>query len=189
MYAKFAAAIVCIALCSLNVVAAVKRTPIRTTLESSTRTTVEMMPSPNSGVHWTSAVIFMAGFACFLGWGISDYNNAVEERDEVSDNLPNPGNQKLHIDVSDPDIEPSLIPPVSPVPEIRFNNEFSAKNVVQFSPRSTVPGLGRVHSSQFVEDGVQNPPGMLSPEEFYAQLQDEDFWEDTNSQVNDKPAS
>jgi hypothetical protein len=37
MYAKFAAAIACLILCSLNVVAAVKRTPIRTT--------VEMMPS------------------------------------------------------------------------------------------------------------------------------------------------
>ncbi|PAX51575.1 hypothetical protein [Brunnivagina elsteri] len=48
MYVKFAAAIICIALCSLNVVAAVKRTPIRTTLEDSTRTTIEMMPSPKS---------------------------------------------------------------------------------------------------------------------------------------------
>ena len=74
MYAKFAAAIICIALCSLNVVAAVKRTPIRTTLTGSTRTTIEMMPSPNSSVHWMSAIIFIAGFASFLGWGISDYN-------------------------------------------------------------------------------------------------------------------
>ncbi|MEH2186652.1 MAG: hypothetical protein V7K64_10845 [Nostoc sp.] len=48
MYVKFAAAIICIALCSLNVVAAVKRTPIRTTLEGSTRTTVEMMPGSMS---------------------------------------------------------------------------------------------------------------------------------------------
>jgi hypothetical protein len=78
MYVKFAAAIVCIALCSLNVVAAVKRTPIRTTLEGSTRTTVEMMPSPNSSVHWLSATIFIAGFAGFLSWGISEYNNAIE---------------------------------------------------------------------------------------------------------------
>lgn len=83
----------------------------------------------------------------------------------------------------------SLMPPVSPSSGMRLNSEFSAKNVVQFSPRSSVSGLGRVHSSQFVEDGVQNQLGMLSPEEFYAQLQDEDFWEDTNSQVNDKPAS
>ncbi|KAB8314399.1 hypothetical protein SD81_038410 [Tolypothrix campylonemoides VB511288] len=189
MYAKFAAAIVCVALCSLNVIAAVKRTPIRTTLEGSSRTTVEMMPSPNSGVHWMSAVIFLAGFACFLGWGISDYNNAVEETDEVSDNLGNPGNQQLHVGVSDTDVQPSLVPPVLPSVGTRFNKEFSAKNVVQFSPRSTVSGLERVHSSQFVEDYVQNQPGMLSKEEFYAQLQDEDFWEDTNSQVNDKPAS
>ncbi|AVH63558.1 hypothetical protein [Nostoc sp. 'Peltigera membranacea cyanobiont' N6] len=189
MYVKFAAAIICIALCSLNVVAAVKRTPIRTTLEGSTRTTVEMMPSPNSGVHWMSAVIFLAGFACFLGWGISDYNNAIEERDELSDNLANPGNPQLHVGASDTDIQPSLMPPVSPSSGMRLNSEFSAKNVVQFSPRSSVSGLGRVHSSQFVEDGVQNQSGMLSPEEFYAQLQDEDFWEDTNSQVNDKPAS
>ncbi|MDZ8226901.1 hypothetical protein [Nostoc sp. ChiVER01] len=189
MYVKFAAAIICIALCSLNVVAAVKRTPIRTTLEGSTRTTVEMMPSPNSGVHWMSAVIFLAGFACFLGWGISDYNNAIEETDELSDKLPNLSNQQLYVSVSDTDIQPSLIPPVSPSSGMRLNSEFSAKNVVQFSPRSSISGLGRVHSSQFIKDGVQNQPGMLSPEEFYAQLQDEDFWEDTNSQVNDKPAS
>ncbi|BAB77318.1 hypothetical protein ACN23B_29840 (plasmid) [Anabaena sp. FACHB-709] len=188
MYVKFAAAIICIALCSLNVVAAVKRTPIRTTLEGSTRTTVEMMPSPNSGVHWMSAVIFMAGFACFLGWGISDYNNAVEETDEVSDNLGNSGNQQLNVGVSNTDIQPSLIPPVAPH-GMRFNNEFSAKNVVQFSPRSAVSGLGRVDGNQVVEDGVQNQTGMLSPEEFYAQLQEEDFWEDTNSQINNKPAS
>ncbi|MBD2450105.1 hypothetical protein H6G76_23680 [Nostoc sp. FACHB-152] len=188
MYVKFAAAIICIALCSLNVVAAVKRTPIRTTLEGSTRTTVEMMPSPNSEVHWMSAVIFLAGFACFLSWGISDYNNAVEETDEVSDKLGKSGNQQLYVGVPNTDIQPSLIPPTSP-PGIRFNNEFSAKNVVQFSPRSAVSGLERVDSSQFVEDGVQNQPGILSPEEFYAQLQDEDFWEDTNSQINNKPAS
>jgi len=72
---------------------------------------------------------------------------------------------------------------------MRFNNEFSAKNVVQFSPRSAVSGLGRVDGNQVVEDGVQNQTGMLSPEEFYAQLQEEDFWEDTNSQINNKPAS
>ena len=87
MYAKFAAAIICIALCSLNVVAAVKRTPIRTTLTGSTRTTIEMMPSPNSSVHWMSAIIFIAGFASFLGWGISDYNNAIEGDEIIDDSL------------------------------------------------------------------------------------------------------
>ena len=87
MYVKFAAAIVCIALCSLNVVAAVKRTPIRTTLSGSTRTTLEMMPSPNSSVHWMSAIIFIAGFAGFLGWGISDYNHAIG--DEIIDDSVN----------------------------------------------------------------------------------------------------
>jgi hypothetical protein len=84
MYIKFAAAIICITLCSLNVVAAVKRTPIRTTLEDSTRTTIEMMPSPNSSVHWLSAAIFIAGFAGFLGWGISEYNDSLEKEENCS---------------------------------------------------------------------------------------------------------
>ncbi|MBW4504292.1 MAG: hypothetical protein KME57_33240 [Scytonema hyalinum WJT4-NPBG1] len=188
MYAKFAAAIVCIALCSLNVMAAVKRTPIRTTLEGSSRTTVEMMPSPNSGVHWMSAVLFLAGFACFLGWGISDYNNAVDTV-EASDNLDNSSNQPSEVKAAD--VQPSPLPS-PPAVAMGYPNQFLAKNVVQFSPRSTSK-LGRSGEGSSVSlslsnqagDGIQNQSRMLSQEEFYAQLQDEDFWEDTNPQAND----
>ena len=67
MYAKFAAAIICIVLSTFNVVAAVRRTPVRTVLEESSRTTVVQMQSPGVGVHWSSAVILAVGFACFLG--------------------------------------------------------------------------------------------------------------------------
>ncbi|NMF65729.1 hypothetical protein DP113_33020 (plasmid) [Brasilonema octagenarum UFV-E1] len=183
MYAKFAAAIVCIALCSLNVIAAVKRTPIRTTLEGSSRTTVEMMPSPNSGVHWMSAVIFLAGFACFLGWGISDYNNAVDTV-EASDNLNDSSNQLSDADVKATDVQPysPLLSP--PAASLGYPNEFLGKNVVQFSPRSTISKLEHSPDVQMSGYQVNNQAGMLSPQEFYAQLQDEDFWSDNNSQAN-----
>jgi hypothetical protein len=172
MYAKFAAAFVCLVLCSLNVVAAVKRTPIRTILRDSTRTTVEMMPSPNSPVHWMSAVIFITGFAGFLGWGISDYNSLIEG-EEVCDDIKNP----LNTGVSSSTTQLSL-PVQSPTVGSSYPGSFAAKNVVQFSPRPIFnPSLDS--NAQ-----AQNQSETLSPEEFYSQLQDEDYWEN-NSQVND----
>jgi hypothetical protein len=173
MYVKFAAAIVCIALCSLNVVAAVKRTPIRTTLEGSTRTTVEMMPSPNSSVHWLSATIFIAGFAGFLGWGISEYNNAIEgEGDDIIDTSAVRG-QRHQTNFSNPNdtVIPNnveLSPLINPV----------GKNIIQFTPRvSSNLGLNPENKSQ-----------MLTPEEFYSQLQQEDYWEE-NEDANDNPSA
>jgi hypothetical protein len=158
MYVKFAAAIICIALCSLNVVAAVKRTPIRTTLEGSTRTTVEMMPSPNSSVHWLSAAIFIAGFAGFLGCGISEYNNAIEG-EEIVEDLPNQNN-----------LINSTNTPSSPP----MNPGISGKNIIQFTPRvSDNPSFNPENKSQ-----------ILSAEEFYSQLQQEDYWQD-NEDAND----
>jgi hypothetical protein len=170
MYVKFAAAIVCIALCSLNVVAAVKRTPIRTTLEGSTRTTVEMMPSPNSSVHWLSATIFIAGFAGFLGWGISEYNNAIEgEGDDIIDTSAVRG-QRHQTNFSNPN--DTVIP---------NNVEFSpainpaGKNIIQFTPR--LPSNSTLKQSQ-----------ILTPEEFYSQLQQEDYWQE-NEDANDNPSA
>jgi hypothetical protein len=163
MYVKFAAAIICIALCSLNVVAAVKRTPIRTTLEGSTRTTVEMMPSPNSSVHWLSAAIFIAGFAGFLGWGISEYNCSLE-REEIVEDLPNQNN-----------LVTSTNTPSSPP----MNPGISGKNIIQFTPRvSSNPGLNS-----------ENKSSILSAEEFYSQLQQEDYWEDKEDTNNNPSAS
>ncbi|AFZ01538.1 hypothetical protein [Calothrix sp. PCC 6303] len=165
MYVKFAAAIICITLCSLNVVAAVKRTPIRTTLEGSTRTTVEMMPSPNSSVHWLSATIFIAGFASFLGWGISEYNNGIEG-DEIIDTSAVPEQRHQTNTVIPNNVE--LSPPINP----------AGKNIIQFTPRvSSNLGLNPENKSQ-----------MLTPEEFYSQLQQEDYWEE-NEDANDNPSA
>ena len=162
MYAKFAAAIICIALCSLNVVAAVKRTPIRTTLTGSTRTTIEMMPSPNSSVHWMSAIIFIAGFASFLGWGISDYNNAIEGdeiiNDSVSTNAPT-----------------SLNNIQLPTPINSNVNDVSTNNLIQFPSRSL---------SNHTDLDLANQSETLSPQEFYSQLQQEDIWGDDDSNPN-----
>jgi hypothetical protein len=158
MYVKFAAAIICITLCSLNVVAAVKRTPIRTTLEGSTRTTVEMMPSPNSSIHWLSAAIFIAGFAGFLSWGISDYNNSLSEEETIK----NPVDDRNNISPQ----TTQLSPPGNP--------SISGKNIIQFIPRAD--------SNSTLNPQKQSQ--ILSPEEFYTQLQQEDYWEnkeDTNN--------
>jgi hypothetical protein len=170
MYVKFAAAIICIALCSLNVVAAVKRTPIRTTLEDSTRTTIEMMPSPNSSVHWLSAAIFIAGFAGFLGWGISEYNNVIEgEGDEII------GTSAVHEQRHQTDTvipnKVELSPPINP--------GISGKNIIQFTPR--------VSDNSTLNSEKQSQ--LLSPEEFYSQLQQEDYWEDKEDTNNNPSAS
>ncbi len=163
MYAKFAAAIICIALCSLNVVAAVKRTPIRTTLEGSTRTTVEMMPSPNSSIHWLSAAIFIAGFAGFLSWGISDYNNSLLGEETIN-NPVDDGNNIIPQTTQ-------LSPPINP--------SISGKNIIQFIPRA---------SSNSTLD-LQKQSQILSPEEFYTQLQQEDYWQDKEDTNNNPSAS
>ncbi|MGF1672594.1 MAG: hypothetical protein ACFCUV_02785 [Rivularia sp. (in: cyanobacteria)] len=161
MYVKFAAAIVCIALCSLNVVAAVKRTPIRTTLSGSTRTTIEMMPSPNSSVHWMSAIIFIAGFASFLSWGISDYNHAIG--DEIIDDSVNLKAPTISNNVQ-------LPPPVNP-----DVNSVSSNNLIHFPSRSL---------SNHSDLDIANQSETLSPQEFYSQLQQEDLWGDDDSNPN-----
>ena len=162
MYAKFAAAIICIALCSLNVVAAVKRTPIRTTLTGSTRTTIEMMPSPNSSVHWMSAIIFIAGFASFLGWGISDYNNAIEG-DEIIDD-------SVNIEAPATSNNVQLPPPVNP----NLNGVYT-NNLINFPSHSL--------SNQSDLDVVSESE-TLSPQDFFSQLQQEDIWGDDDSNPN-----
>lgn len=172
MYVKFAAAIVCIALCSLNVVAAVKRTPIRTTLEGSSRTTVEMMPSPNSGVHWSSAVVFLVGFACFLSWGINEYNQLLDE-----ENLPvNPPVAPTQDSVSQRSpIDDVLVPPRVP------SSANNASNVVKFRSPSGAP-LSISSGSIPVCDTTSSEKPELSPEEFYSYLQGEDVWSDDTNQ-------
>ena len=157
MYVKFAAGIICITLCSLNVVAAVKRTPIRTTLEGSTRTTVEMMPSPNSSIHWLSAAIFIAGFAGFLSWGISDYNNSLSGEESINNPVDDGNN---------------IIPQTTQLPPL-VNPSISGKNIIQFIPRADNSTLNPQKQSQ-----------ILSPEEFLTQLQQEDYWEDKEDTNN-----
>lgn len=135
MYSKFAAALICLLLCSFNAIAAVKRTPIRTTLEGSSRTTVEMMPSPNRSVHWFSAVVFLAGFACFLGWGINEYNQLAD------DDLPQP-EQENQVPVSagqNINVSPPLVRPV-----------LNSPNIVQFRTRE-VSQPGEMSPQEFYE--------------------------------------
>ncbi|MEI2577330.1 hypothetical protein [Scytonema sp. PRP1] len=154
MYGKFAAALICLLLCSFNAIAAVKRTPIRTTLEGSSRTTVEMMPSPNSNVHWFSAVVFLAGFACFLGWGINEYNQLVED---TSDDLPQPQQLENSKPVS---IQPPPVISSPPVPPVLIS-----PNIVPFRTREISPSQS----------------GEMSPQEFYERLQQEDIWQEDDS--------
>lgn len=135
MYGKFAAALICLLLCSFNVIAAVKRIPVRTTLESSSRTTVEMMASPNSGVHWFSAVVFLAGFACFLSWGINDYNQLAD------DDLPQP-EQENQVPVSAGQNISVSPPPVRPV--------LNSPNIVQFRTRE-VSQPREIQAQEFYE--------------------------------------
>lgn len=150
MYAKFAAAIICIVLATVNVVAAVRRTPVRTVMSGSSRPTVEMMESPSSTVQWTSAVMFAATFACFLSWGLADYNKSLDSDEVVQENSPNHKQQQSG---------------ATPL-----NTPTNPHNIVQFAPRAV---------SSFPSSSQQsNKPEELSREEFFNQLQDEDYWND-----------
>lgn len=157
MYAKFAAAAICIMLSTFNVIAAVRRTPVRTVLEESSRATVVQMQSPGVVVHWSSAVIFAAGFACFLGWGLSDYNKSLDSNELAQENLPNHKQQQ------------SEGTPLNA--EMNFNiPATNPHNIVQFAPRAV---------SSFPSSSQQSKKASeLSREEFFTQLQDEDYWDD-----------
>lgn len=157
MYAKFAAAIVCIVLATVNVVAAVRRTPVRTVMSGSSRPTVEMMESPSSAVQWTSAVMFAATFACFLSWGLADYNKSLDSDELGQENLPNHKQQQSGSTQNN----------ASTNPNIRANNPH---NIVQFAPRAVSSFPSSLQQS--------NKPEELSREEFFSQLQDEDYWDD-----------
>ncbi|MEO1433585.1 MAG: hypothetical protein AAFV71_31900 [Cyanobacteria bacterium J06633_8] len=109
-----------------------------------------------------SAIIFIAGFASFLGWGISDYNNAIEGdeiiNDSVSPNVPTNSNNV------------QLTPPTN-----SNVNDVSINNLIQFPSRSL---------SNHGDLDVANQSEILSPQEFYSQLQQEDLWKDDNSNPN-----
>lgn len=93
------------------------------------------MPSPNSSVHWFSAVVFLAGFACFLGWGINEYNQLVEDS---SDDLPQPQQLENSKPVS---IQPPPVPPV-----------LSSPNIVPFRTREVSPSpTGEMTPQEFYE--------------------------------------
>ncbi|NJR18051.1 MAG: hypothetical protein HC785_21560, partial [Calothrix sp. CSU_2_0] len=97
-------------------------------------------------------------FACFLGWGISEYNCSLE-REEIAEDLPNQNN-----------LVTSTNTPASPP----MNPGISGKNIIQFTPR--------VSSNSTLNSETQSQ--LLSPEEFYSQLQQEDYWDDNEDTNN-----
>ncbi|MEM1394432.1 MAG: hypothetical protein AAGG00_14280 [Cyanobacteria bacterium P01_H01_bin.150] len=109
-----------------------------------------------------SAIIFVAGFARFLGWGISDYNNVIEGDEIINDSVSTNA--------------PTSLNNIQLPPPINSNvNDVSINNLIQFPSRSL---------SNNTDLDVAKQSETLSPQEFYSQLQQEDIWSNDNSNPN-----
>ena len=97
-----------------------------------------------------------------MGWGISDYNNAIEN-DEIIDD-------SVNIEAPATSNNVQLPPPVNP-----NLNGVSTNNHYHFPSRSL--------SNQSDLDVVRESE-TLSPQEFFSQLQQEDIWSNDNSNPN-----
>ena len=153
MYIKLLGAGICFVLSLFNVLGAMQRVPVKTTIGNSSRPAVAMMKSPGTNLHWLSGGVFFTASIGLIAWAIWEYNSNVDVGIESIDIPAPPVNPETNTDAQMPgylNIEPTQIPGgVKPLNE----------NIIPF--RRTADG---------------SVP--ITPEQFENVLDDEDVWLD-----------
>ena len=101
VYVKFIGAGICFVLSLFNVLGAMQRVPVKTTVGDSSRPAVAMMKSPGTNLHWLSGGVFFAASIGLIAWAIWEYNSNID----------------LGIDSTEAPIAP-VIPPIPEIPKL-----------------------------------------------------------------------
>jgi hypothetical protein len=161
VYVKFIGAGICFVLSLFNVLGAMQRVPIKTSVGDSSRPAVAMMKSPGANLNWLSGGVFFAASIGLIGWAIWEYNSNIDLGIDSTEapitpltpSIPEIDSQKLNDDVAIPDMEPIQSQQYESVkPEFQ--------NLVQFRRRTA--------------DGSV----PITPEQFKNALEEEDYWTD-----------
>ncbi|MGF1672152.1 MAG: hypothetical protein ACFCUV_00510 [Rivularia sp. (in: cyanobacteria)] len=114
MYVKFVGAGICFVLSLFNVLGAMQRVPIKTSVGDSSRPAVAMMKSPGANLNWLSGGVFFAASISLIAWAIWEYNSNIDlgiDSTEVpitplTPSMPETDSKKLNCDVAIGGMEP-----------------------------------------------------------------------------------
>lgn len=150
MYIKLLGAGICFVLSLFNILGAMQRVPIKTTIGDSSRPAVAMMKAPGSNLHWLSGGIFFTASIGLIAWAIWEYNCFVDVGIDSIDIPAPPANPETNTDAQMPqylNIQPTQLQGGEPLNQ----------NIIPF--RRTADG---------------SVP--ITPEQFKKALDDEDVW-------------
>lgn len=158
MYVKLLGAGICFILSLFNVLGAMQRVPVKTSVGDSSRPAVAMMKSPGANLNWLSGGVFFAASIGLIGWAIWEYNSNID----------------LGIDGSSVNIAP-ITPPVAP-PNIQTSQhpgEMESNNVETQLQGGIKPLNKNIIPFRRTADGVP-----ITAEQFKNVLEEEDYWSD-----------
>jgi hypothetical protein len=160
VYVKFIGAGICFVLSLFNVLGAMQRVPIKTSVGDSSRPAVAMIKSPGANLNWLSGGVFFAASISLIGWAIWEYNSNIDQGIDgdsvnippVTPPIPSPN---IHIPQYPGEMEGDRIE----ITRLQGGIKPSNKNIIPF--RRTADG---------------SVP--ISQEQFENALEDEDYWLD-----------
>ncbi|NJO65795.1 MAG: hypothetical protein HC836_49320 [Richelia sp. RM2_1_2] len=83
MYIKLLGAGICFVLSLFNVLGAMQRVPVKTTVSDSSRPTVAMMEHPGTNLNWLSGGVFFTASIGLIAWAIWEHNSNLDTETEV----------------------------------------------------------------------------------------------------------
>ncbi|MGB3649909.1 MAG: hypothetical protein WBA41_01675 [Rivularia sp. (in: cyanobacteria)] len=161
MYVKLLGAGICFALSLFNVLGAMQRVPIKTSVGDSSRPAVAMMKPPGANLNWLSGGVFFAASISLIAWAIWDYNSNVD----LDVDLPNANNSI-----------PNPIPPVAS-PDIQmpqYPGEMESNNIETQLQGGVKPLNQNIIPFRRTADGSV----PITPKQFKSALEEEDYWND-----------
>ncbi|MEO1372932.1 MAG: hypothetical protein AAFW70_01125 [Cyanobacteria bacterium J06635_10] len=152
MYIKLLGAGICFVLSLFNILGAMQRVPIKTTIGDSSRPAVAMMKAPGSNLHWLSGGVFFTASIGLIAWAIWEYNSKVDVGIDS-------------IDVSAPPVNPET------------NTDAQMSQHFNIEPTQLQGGVVPVQNIiPFPRAADGSVP--ITPEQFKKALDDEDVWSD-----------
>lgn len=157
MYIKLLGAGICFVLSLFNILGAMQKVPVKTTVGDSSRPAVAMLKPPGANLNLLSGGVFFVASIGLIAWAIWEYNSNVDVA--------------INSDITDVSPEP-IIPPI---PET--NTQMSQHlNIEPMQLQGGVKPLNRniIPFHRPTADGSV----PITPEQFKKALDDEDVWSD-----------
>lgn len=155
MYIKLLGAGICFVLSLFNILGAMQKVPVKTTVGDSSRPAVAMLKPPGANLNFLSGGVFFVASISLIAWAIWEYNYNVDIAADSDNASPEP-----------------IIPPI---PET--NTQMSQHlNIDSTQLQGGVKPLNRniIPFHRPTADGSV----PITPEQFKKALDDEDVWSD-----------